>query len=131
MMSDRIARPVGEALDVGPALVSYLPDMPRFHLWQGRSRRRYLASVYEVDCVELAENSVVLLVAGDGERREARAVLSFGALDPGAIPRLRAATQASGATEIHVHLLAETEAARAAAVRDLSPARGAGQFRRT
>ncbi len=43
------ARPIGDALDIGPALVSDLPDMPRFHLWQGRSHRRYLATVYEID----------------------------------------------------------------------------------
>lgn len=117
------ARPVGDALDIGPALVSDLPDMPRFHLWQGRSRRRYLAAVYEIDSVELADDSVVLLVANRSGRREIRAAMALGSVDAIAEQRLRTAVQACGATEVHVHLLARTAAARADAVRDLAPAR--------
>lgn len=118
------ARPTAEALDIGPALVSDLPDMPRFHLWQGRSRRRYLTAVYELDRVELADDSVVLLVAtGRAGGREIRAALAVSTADAAAEQRLRTAVQAGGATEVHVHLLARTAAARADAVRDLAPAR--------
>jgi hypothetical protein len=125
------ARPIGEALDIGPALVSDLPDMPRFHLWQGRSRGRYLAAVHEIGEIELPNDSVVLLVAaGRSGRREILAALAFGTVDRAAEQRLRTAVQAVGATEVHVHLLARTAADRAAALRDLAPARcarGAGE----
>jgi hypothetical protein len=128
------ARPIGEALDMGPALVSDLPDMPRFHLWQGRSRGRYLAAVYEIGEIELPDDSVVLLVAaGCSGRREIVAALAFGAVDRAAEQRLRTAVQAAGATEVHVHLLARTAAARAAVLRDLAPARcarGTGEAER-
>jgi hypothetical protein len=119
------ARPPGDALDNGPALVSDLPDMPRVHLWQGRSRRRYLAAVYDIDSVELPDDSVLLLVVtGQAGGREIRAALAVGTVDATAEQRLRTAVHAVGATEVHVHLLARSAAERAAAVRDLAPLRG-------
>jgi hypothetical protein len=128
------ARPTGEALDLGPALVSDRPDMPRFHLWQGRSRGRYLVAVHEIGEIDLPDDSVVLLVAaGCSGRREILAALAFGTVDRAAERRLQAAVQVCGATEVHVHLLARTAADRAAALRDLAPARcarGTGEAER-
>lgn len=97
--------------------------MTRFHRWRGRSGQRYLAAVHAPEALEPSENSVVLLVAVDDGVRRICGAIAFGLLDAHASRRLRRAAEASGAGEAHVHLLARSEADRAAMVRDLSPVR--------
>lgn len=113
-------RPASMILDLGPARVSELPEMLPFHLWRGRSGRRYLVAVHQGE-LEPAENSVVLLVTIDNGMRHICGTLSFGQLDANAGQRLRLAATAAGVHEVHVHLLAQTESERAAMMRDLSP----------
>lgn len=105
--------------------------MMPFHLWRGRSGRRYLASVHPAaDPPDAAQNSVVLFVAVENGVRSIAGALSFGALDASAAGRLRRAMLAAAPHELHVHLLARTEAERAAMVRDLSPEKRRAEARR-
>lgn len=105
--------------------------MMPFHLWRGRSGRRYLVSVHRIaNPPEPAQNSVVLFVAVEDGIRSILSALSFGALDASAAGRLQRATLAAAPQELHVHLLAQTEAERAAMVRDLSPERRRSEARR-
>ena len=102
----------------------------RFRHWRGASGRRHLFSVFPIgdpcpgeDAPRFAD-AVVLAVGRDaaGERR----ILAMD--DTGPVPdlfyesvRFRAAV-AAGADEIHVHLLTDTPAGRAALLRDLDGA---------
>lgn len=102
----------------------------RFRHWRGASGKRHLFSVFPVgepapgeDAPRFAD-AVVLAVGRDaaGERR----ILAMD--DTGPVPDLfyesapfRAAV-AAGADEIHVHLLTDTSAGRAALLRDLDGA---------
>lgn len=93
----------------------------RFCAWRGLSGQRYVASIYRFDDCPDYENVVALAVRRDPDGR--RTVLA--ALDLGAFPimalngeAMRAARE-QGANEVHLHLLAETAGARAAAIDDL------------
>ncbi|MBN9061707.1 MAG: hypothetical protein BGP06_20850 [Rhizobiales bacterium 65-9] len=96
-------------------------DSERFCAWRGLSGQRYVTSIYRfADCPDY-ENVVALAVRRDGDGR--RTILA--GLDLGAFPivalngeTMRAARE-QGANEIHLHLLADTPAARAAAIDDL------------
>ena len=122
-----LSRPVSAA----PLLGLAGSDLSRrFRHWRGASGRRHLFSVFPVgepapgeDAPRFAE-AVVMAVRRDaaGERR----ILALG--ETGPVPDLfyesagfRNAV-ARGADEIHVHLLADGPAARAAVLRDLEAA---------
>lgn len=93
----------------------------RFCAWKGESGRRYVTSIYGFEDCPDYENVVALAVRRDWDGT--RTIID--GLDLGAFPlaalggdvmdqaRLR------GATEIHLHLLAETPADRQAALDDL------------
>jgi hypothetical protein len=97
----------------------------RLSSWRGRSGRRYVVGIHGLGEADLAERlteteAVVLAV-----RRDAAGTASLVAASSGATPRevlgqrfLRRAG-ASGATEVHVHRLAETPAERRAILADL------------
>jgi hypothetical protein len=97
-----------------------------FHNWLGASGRRYVCSVYSIgesppfDC----RRAVIAAV-----RRNASGAAILFTFQPGANEErddFRLWTQrarASGASEWHVHLLAETPEERAGVLRDLAPAR--------
>lgn len=93
----------------------------RFTAWRGRSGRRYVASVFAVqDGHALGFSDVVLLaVSPDRKIVAARDSGPFG-IDA-ALTRWRDAVAMAGASEIHVHLLAEDGASRRAALLDLMP----------
>jgi hypothetical protein len=93
----------------------------RFTAWRGRSGRRYVASVFAVqDGHALGFSDVVLLaVSPDRKIVAARDSGPFG-IDA-ALTRWRDAVAMAGASEIHVHLLAEDGASRRAALLDLIP----------
>ena len=80
-----------------------------FRAWRGRSGRRYVVSVYRPEAVPALEGAVLIAV-----RREAggmRRIVAIGI--QGLLP-------ACNADEIHVHLLAGTDIARAAVAADLA-----------
>lgn len=89
--------------------------------WRGISGRRYVVGVHPLDRFEAADadEAVVLFVARD---REGIASLICGACDLDAIGAawLMERATALGATEAHVHRLAEDEAERTAILADLS-----------
>ncbi|WID98288.1 hypothetical protein QO058_08640 [Bosea vestrisii] len=93
----------------------------RFTAWRGRSGRRYVASVFAIqDGHALSFSDVVLLaVSPDRTIVAARDSGPFG-IDA-ALTRWRDAVAMAGASEIHVHLLAEDGASRRAALCDLMP----------
>ena len=95
----------------------------RFHAWCGRSGRRYLTTIYDIDRSDPAANlpdlgpAVLMAVTRDqtGTRAiAAAAVVERGSDWTGAVARLQ-----DRADEWHVHLLAEDRSARVAARDDL------------
>lgn len=93
----------------------------RFTAWRGRSGRRYVASVFAIqDGHALGFSDAVLLaVSPDRKIVAARDSGPFG-IDA-ALTRWRDAVAMAGASEIHVHLLAEDSAGRRAVLCDLTP----------
>jgi hypothetical protein len=93
----------------------------RFTAWRGRSGRRYVASVFAVDDTHALGFTDAVLLAVSPERRilAARDSGPFGI--EAALGRWQRAVIAAGASEIHVHLLAEDGMSRRAALLDLMP----------
>lgn len=93
----------------------------RFTAWRGRSGRRYVASVFAIgDAHALGFTDAVLLaVSGDRHILAARDSGPFGI--EAALTRWQQAVAQAGASEIHVHLLAEDGISRRAALLDLMP----------
>ena len=105
------------------------PLAARFHSWRGASGRRYICSVFPVrDDAELGglpdfEGAIALAVSRDGQGRRRRlAVLDLCWRDGQFAGDLRAAGDAlgAGASEWHIHLLAEDGDARSAAIADIA-----------
>ncbi|GJE08529.1 hypothetical protein AOPFMNJM_3869 [Methylobacterium jeotgali] len=89
--------------------------------WRGRSGRRYVVGIHPMEAGDLDEvgPAVVIAVRRDGEGiAEAVAVASVTEPDAAWI----AAARRRGATELHVHRLAETPAERRAVAADLTVA---------
>jgi hypothetical protein len=93
----------------------------RFTAWRGRSGRRYVASVFSVtdDHALGFTDAVLLAVSADRRILAARDSGPFGI--EAALTRWRRSVAMAGASEIHVHLLAEDGLARRAALLDLMP----------
>lgn len=93
----------------------------RFTAWRGRSGRRYVASVFSVTDDHALGFSDAVLLAVSAERRiiAARESGPFGI--EAALTRWRRSVAMAGATEVHVHLLAEDGLTRRAALLDLMP----------
>jgi len=93
----------------------------RFTAWRGRSGRRYVASVFALgDEHALGFTDAVLLAVSDDRRiLAARDSGPFGV--EAALTRWQQAVARAGASEIHVHLLAEDGISRRAALLDLMP----------
>jgi hypothetical protein len=101
----------------------------RFHSWRGASGRRYICSVFPVrDDAELGglpdfESAIALAVSRDGRGRRRRlAVLDLCWRDGRFAGDWQAAGDAlgAGASEWHIHLLAEDGDARSAAIADIA-----------
>ena len=93
----------------------------RFTAWRGRSGRRYVASVFRVrdDSALTFVDAVLLAVCADRKVLAVRDSGPFGV--EAALGRWRDQCIATGATEFHVHLLAEDADARRRALMDLTP----------
>lgn len=93
----------------------------RFTAWRGRSGRRYVASVFSVTDDHALGFSDAVMLAVTAERRiiAARESGPFGI--EAALTRWRRSVAMAGASEIHVHLLAEDGLSRRAALLDLMP----------
>jgi hypothetical protein len=89
-----------------------------FHYWIGASGTRYLHTVFApADCPALDEAVYVAVRRARDGRRRALSVGLFGPFGGGC--EIAAAARL-GAGEIHVHLMADTPAARRAVLRDLA-----------
>jgi len=100
-----------------------LRSSPTLSSWRGLSGRRYIVGVHPLDLKELLEvtDAVILAVSRD-ETGTAHVVDSALAGDrPSAEPRTRwfDAARERGATELHIHRLADTEARRREILADL------------
>lgn len=106
-----------------PALVcrEKLISQP-YHYWRGASGARYLHSVYSLlECPALPKANYILVRRDeDGTRRPLQIGQTVEEADTLNLARLRQAGAQLGANEVHIHLLAETEEARAAVSADLS-----------
>lgn len=93
----------------------------RFTAWRGRSGRRYVASIFAVQDLHALGFTDAVLLAVSPERVivAARDSGPFGS--EAALTRWRDAVALAGASEIHVHLLAEDGFSRRAALLDLMP----------
>ncbi len=114
--------------DAAPTVAHELPlrstaglSERRFTAWRGRSGRRYVASVFSVtDDHALGFTDAVLLAVSEDRRIiAARESGPFGI--EAALTRWRRSVAVAGASEIHVHLLAEDGLSRRAALLDLMP----------
>jgi hypothetical protein len=93
----------------------------RFTAWRGRSGKRYVASVFPIhDDAALGFVDVIVLAVTPGRQVvAARDSGPFGV--ESALTRWRDAAMSAGATEIHVHLLADSANERRRALIDLMP----------
>ena len=101
-----------------------LREQPALTSWRGKSGRRYVAGVHSASEADIADVTDAVLIAvqraGDGTAE----VLDVVA--PGALSSRRqrqrwvSNVRARGATELHIHRLAESESERLAVVADLA-----------
>ena len=95
-----------------------------FHSWLGASGRRYICSVYAVDAQPVFDRSRAVVAAVRRHGAQSRIAFIFAPNpDDDDFALWTARARACGASEWHVHLLAETPEARAAILSDLAPAR--------
>ncbi len=91
--------------------------------WRGRSGRRYIVGVHPLTETELLEvtDAVILAVKRDRTGTGLIVDAAMAAAEPAEQTRMRwlAKVQGLGATELHIHRLAETEADRRAIFEDL------------
>jgi len=91
--------------------------------WRGRSGRRYIVGVHPLNETELLDviDAVILAVKRDRSGNATVVDAAMAASDPSAQTRMRwlAKVQGLGATELHIHRLAETEDERRAIFEDL------------
>ena len=131
--SGTVSVAVGPASDPGMAAHAPLAGLAgtdlsrRFRYWRGSSGGRYLFSVFPLgprpcpDGCPRFEGAIILGVAHrQGDERQILCIGQTGRLpDPYAEGGCVQGAIAAGANEIHVHLLTEGHAARAAIIRDL------------
>ena len=93
--------------------------------WRGRSGRRYVVGVHPLTEAGLLDVSEAVIVAVRRDREGSASVVDAVAAGPQLRPKSRRAwmgrARAKGATEMHVHRLAEGPSERAAIVADLLP----------
>jgi hypothetical protein len=91
--------------------------------WRGRSGRRYVVGVHDLLDNALADLTGAVLIAVERRADGSARVLGVAAPRPGTQPRVRqrwlARVSSRGATEMHVHRLAESESERRAVAADL------------
>lgn len=98
------------------------PALP-LSAWRGRSGRRYVVGVHPIVGFEADEGAEAVCIAvGRDKGGIAELISAVSGLDADTIQRWTAKARSKGATEVHVHRLADNTAERAAIVSDLKPA---------
>ncbi len=120
LQDDREAEPMRSAHEMPLRSTAGMPGR-RFTAWRGRSGRRYVATIFAVadDHALGFTDAVLLAVSAERHVIAARDSGPFGV--ESALMRWRGAVMDAGASEIHVHLLAEDGMTRRAALLDLMP----------
>lgn len=121
MRHERLARAIvrEERLRATAGLI----EPPALTSWRGRSGRRYVVGIHPASEADIAELTDVVLIAvqrlgnGTAEVLDVAAPSAWGSA--GQRSRWLASMTSRGATELHVHRLAESEAERRAVVADL------------
>ncbi|GEL40140.1 MULTISPECIES: hypothetical protein [Methylorubrum] len=97
---------------------------PALSAWRGRSGRRYVVGVHELAEPDLAEVDEAVVIAVRRDEAGIAQAVSIAATGKGPRERLHrnwlARARQEGATEMHVHRLAEGETERRAVVLDLA-----------
>ncbi len=129
------AAPAGAGMTAWPTAARAIAEAPlaslgglkerRFTAWRGRSGKRHVVSVFALDeeAALAFTDAVLIAVTQMGDILALRDIGGFGDDSSDAI-RLRLwrdAMRTAGARELHVHLLADTAAARQDILRDLAP----------
>jgi hypothetical protein len=100
-----------------------LRSSPTLSSWRGVSGRRYIVGIHPLDLKELLEvtDAVVLAVSRDESGTAHVIDVAMAGAEPSAETRTRwlAAAEKRGASELHVHRLADTDARRRAILADL------------
>ncbi|MDP2800323.1 MAG: hypothetical protein Q8O26_00410 [Phreatobacter sp.] len=106
------------AFDAGmPSALRVSGLAARFHAWRGVSGRRYLATVHAAATAPAYQGAVIVLARAEADGTRVALWAGRSPASPAALARL---AQMKRAEEVHVHLIAESEADRAAAEADLS-----------
>lgn len=92
-----------------------------FQSWRGRSGRRLICSVYALETPPVFDPLQAVMFAVRREGTGARILFACAGLGERAFARRVMEARALGAQEWHVHLLATTPEARAAAIADFFP----------
>jgi hypothetical protein len=123
-LSGRSSCPKNEAVVETPLASLAHQHERRFTAWRGRSGKRYVASAFSLadDAALSFSDAVLIAVSADRRILAMREAGGFGA-ELG-LGRWREWAALAGAVEIHVHLLAESDEARRAAMVDLAPLAG-------
>jgi hypothetical protein len=100
-----------------------LREPPALTSWRGKSGRRYVVGIHPASEADIADVTDAVLIAVQRLDDGTAEVLDVAAPGPRSSARQRsrwlATMRSRGATELHVHRLAESEAERRAVVADL------------
>lgn len=111
-------RRIIHAFDAGaPEALAAAGLAARFHGWRGLSGRRYLTTVHRAESAPAYAGAVIVLARreDDGTR-----VALWAGRSPASAEALARLARRKGAAEVHIHLIAEAEDARAAVAADLA-----------
>ncbi|WP_245296332.1 hypothetical protein [Methylorubrum extorquens] len=100
---------------------------PALSAWRGRSAQRYVAGVHDVGSDDALEAAPAVVIAVRRDEAGLASPINVVSIETAAdaVAWVRQA-QAAGASELHIHRLADAAAARAAVVADLSAASSPG-----
>jgi hypothetical protein len=100
-----------------------LRESPALTSWRGLSGRRYVVGVHALSEAEIADLTSAVLIAVERHADGTAKVLGIAAPRASTGPRTRlrwlSRVRSRGATEMHVHRLAESEEERRAVIADL------------
>ena len=91
--------------------------------WRGRSGRRYVVGVHPLSETDLLDVTDAIVIAVRRDEQGVASLIDIAAAGPRPRDRLRkswmSTVRSRGATEMHVHRLAEDDASRRAIIEDL------------
>jgi len=110
-----------------PATISATGEIGQnYHYWRGATGRRYLHTVFPLlDCPEIPKaNYIIVACSGNGARQALEIGQTFDRAGSLNLAHLRQRAAQLGASEIHIHVLAETPSGRNSVEADLRARHG-------